>query len=157
MDKGILVDDKLRTNYPNIYAAGDVAQALDLVHGDYRVATSVANAQAQGEVAGSNMAGVEKPFRGVVPSNTMQIYGTSFTCMGTAIPPGPGYEEITGPYPKDGVYKKLVLKDGKLVGTMLLGEIGEARAAEELIARGADLSAVKDRLFTEGYQLEQLL
>jgi nitrite reductase (NADH) large subunit len=157
IDKGILVDDKLRTNFANIYAAGDVAQALDLVHGDYRVATSVANAQAQGEVAGSNMAGVEMSFRGVVPSNTMQIYGMSFTCMGIAIPPGPGFEEITGPYPRDGVYKKLVLKDGKLVGAMLLGEIGEAKTAQELIARGADLSAVKERLFTEGFHLEQLL
>jgi nitrite reductase (NADH) large subunit len=156
VDKGIMVDDKLRTNITNIYAAGDVAQALDLVHGDYRVATSVANAQAQGEVAGSNMAGVERSFRGVVPSNTMQIYGISFTCMGIAIPPGPGFEEITGPYPRDGVYKKLVLKDGKLVGAMLLGEIDEAKTAQELIARGADLSAVKDRLFTEGFQLRQL-
>jgi nitrite reductase (NADH) large subunit len=157
VDKGILVDDRLRTNVANVYAAGDVAQALDLVHGDYRVATSVANAQAQGEVAGSNMAGVEKSFRGVVPSNTMQIYGISFTCMGTAIPPGPGFEEITGPYPRNGIYKKLVLKDGKLVGAMLLGEIGEAKTAQELIARGADLSAVKDRLFTEGMQLKDLL
>jgi nitrite reductase (NADH) large subunit len=156
VDKGVLVDDKMRTNFANIYAAGDVAQALDLVHGDYRVATSVANAQAQGETAGSNMAGVERSFRGVVPSNTMQIYGISFTSMGTAIPPGPGFEEITGPYPRDSVYKKLVLKDGKLVGALLLGEIDDAKTAEELIARAADLSAVKDRLLTEGFQLRQL-
>lgn len=156
VEKGVLVDDHLRTNVPNVYAAGDVAQALDLVHGDHRVATSVANAQAQGKIAGSNMAGVDRVFHGTVPSNTMQIYGIAFTCMGLSIPTGPGYEEITGQYPTKGVYKKLVLKEGKLVGAMLLGDISEGKVAQALIAQGRDLSAVKDRLLTPGTELADL-
>lgn len=156
VDKGVLVDDHLRTSVPNVYAAGDVAQALDIVHGDHRVNTSVANAQAQGEVAGSNMAGTDRVFRGTVPSNTMQIYGIAFTCSGISIPIGPGYEEITGQYPKEGAYKKLVLKDGRLVGVMLLGDISEGRLAQELIAQGRDLTAVKDRLLTPGTELADL-
>ena len=157
VDKGVLVDETLRTNIPNIYAAGDVAQALDLVHGDYRVNTSVANAQTQGEVAGSNMAGVARSFRGAVASNAMQIYGISFACSGIAIPPGPGFEEITGMYPRGDVYKKLVLKDAKLVGAMLLGDIAENKAVQELIAQGRDLSNVRDRLLTDGFDLRQLV
>ena len=137
MDKGVLVDDKLRTNFPNVYAAGDVAQALDLVHGDYRVNTSVANAQAQGEVAGSNMAGVEQSFRGAVPSNTMQIYGIELHLHGHRHPARSGLRGDHRPVSQGRRLQEAGAQGRQAGGAVLLGEIGESRAAQELIARGA--------------------
>ena len=55
------------------------------------------------------------------------------------------------------MYKKLVLKDNKLVGVVLLGDISESRAAQELLAQGRDMSDEKDRIFGEGFDLRNLV
>lgn len=156
-DRGILVDDRLRSNLPDIYAAGDAAQALDRSSGEHRIVTSWLNAQRQGEIAAVNMSGGEAVLEGVVPYNVIVIYGLPVACIGLDLPPeNEEYEVLTGDYPRDGKYRKLVLREGILVGATFIGEIGEARAAEELIRRGVDLSAWRDRLFLPGFDLRQL-
>lgn len=157
-DRGVIVDDRLRANLPDIYAAGDVAQALDTSSGEHRVVTSWLNAQRQGEVAGSNMSGGDAVLEGVVPYNVIVIYKLPVACIGLDLPPdGEGYEVLTGDYPRDGKYRKLVLRDGVLVGATFIGDIGEARSAEELIRRRADLSPWRDRLFAEGFSLRDIV
>jgi|YelNatPaOPRAMG01_1025707.scaffolds.fasta_scaffold29393_4 NAD(P)H-nitrite reductase large subunit len=157
-DRGILVDEHLASNLPGIYAAGDAAQALDRSSGEYRVVTSWLNAQRQGEIAGTNMSGGDAALEGVVPYNVIVIYGLPVACVGLDLPPeGEDYEVLTGDYPRDGQYRKLVLREGVLVGATFIGEIKEARAAEELIRRGADLSAWRARLFHPDFDLRQLV
>ncbi|MDI6873373.1 NAD(P)/FAD-dependent oxidoreductase [Candidatus Solincola sp.] len=157
-DRGILVDERLLSNLPDIYAAGDAAQALDRSSGEHRLVTSWLNAQRQGEIAGTNMSGGEAVLEGVVPYNVIVIYGLPVACVGLDLPPeGEGYEVLTGDYPRDGRYRKLVLRDGVLVGATFIGEIGEARAAETLIKRGIDLSAWRGKLFQPGFDLRQLV
>ncbi len=157
-DRGILVDEHLRSEIPDIYAAGDVAQALDVSSGEHRLVTSWLNAQRQGEIAGTNMSGGDVALEGVIPFNVIVIYGLPVASVGFDLPPGEeGYEILTGDYPRDGKYRKLVLKDGVLVGATFIGETGEARAAETLIKRGTDLKGWRDRLFQPGFDLRQLL
>ncbi len=156
-DRGIIVDDHLRCNLPDIYAAGDAAQALDVASGEHRVVTSLLNAQRQGEVAGTNMSGGDAALEGVVPYNVIVIYKLPVACIGLDLPPDEeGYEILTGDYPKDGKYRKLVLRDGILVGATFIGDIGEARFAEALIRKRADLSSWRDRLFREDFNLRHL-
>ncbi len=158
VDRGILVDEGLRANLQDVYAAGDAAQALDRASGEHRVVTSWLNAQRQGEIAGINMSGGQAALEGVVPYNVIVIYGLPVACVGLDLPPEEeGYEVLTGDYPRDGKYRKLVLRDGVLVGATFIGEIGEARVAETLISRGADLSAWRDRLFQPGFDLRRLV
>jgi nitrite reductase (NADH) large subunit len=158
LDRGIIVDDHLLTNQPDVYAAGDVAQAYDVVHGDHRIVTSYLNAQRQGEVAATNMSGGEAALGGVVPYNVIVIYGLSVAGIGLNQPPDEeGYELLTGDYPKGEEYRKLVLKDGILVGSTLIGDIGEARAMETLIKMSADVSPWRDRLFEPGFDAKALL
>ncbi|MCL5966766.1 MAG: FAD-dependent oxidoreductase [Deltaproteobacteria bacterium] len=57
---GILVDDRLRTNLPNIYAAGDCAELFDWESGQSRINFGWRSAGRQGQLAGENMAGAEK-------------------------------------------------------------------------------------------------
>lgn len=157
VDRGVVVDDRLRSNAPDIYAAGDVAQALDTASGEHRVVTSWLNAQRQGEIAGINMSGGDAFLEGVVPYNVIVIYGLPVACIGLDLPPDEGgYEVLTGDYPRDGKYRKLVLKDGVLVGATLIGDIVEAQSAEALIKKRADLTAWRDRLFQEGFDLRRL-
>ncbi|MDY6794516.1 MAG: FAD-dependent oxidoreductase [Actinomycetota bacterium] len=157
-DRGIIVDDHLLTNRPHIYAAGDVAQAYDVVHGEHRVVTSWLNAQRQGATAGINMSGGSEALGGVVPFNVINIYGLSIASIGMDKPPGDEtFEVLTGDYPRGMEYRKLILRDGVLVGANLIGDIKEARALETLIKSRADISAYRDRLFEPDFKAGDLL
>lgn len=156
--RGVIVDDRLRTNQEDVFAAGDVAQAYDVVHGEHRVVTSWLNSQRQGEAAGINMSGGDAALGGVVPFNVITIYGLPVASIGLGLPPeGEGYQSLSGDYPKEREYRKLVLRDGMLVGAVLIGDIREARALEALIKAQADVSGYRDRLFEPGFDANQLL
>ncbi len=157
-DRGVIVDERLRANQPDVYAAGDIAQAYDVASGENRLVTSYLNAQRQGEIAGTNMSGGEAALEGVIPFNVIVIYGLPVASLGLDLPPDQeGYEALTGGYPKGGKYRKLVLHDGVLVGGTLIGNIGEAQAIESLIKMQADVSSYRDRLFKPGFDAKQLL
>jgi NAD(P)H-nitrite reductase large subunit len=157
-DRGVLVDERLRTNQPDIYAAGDAAQVLDPASGEHRLVTSYLNTQRQGEVAGTNMSGGDAAMEGIIPFNVIVIYGLPVASLGVDLPPDKeGYEVLTGDYPRDDQYRKLVLSKGVLVGATLIGSIGEAQAIESLIRMRADVSAFRDRLFEPGFDARQLL
>jgi len=157
-ERGIIVDEHLRANRPDIYAAGDIAQALDVASGEHRLVTSWLNTQRQGEIAGINMSGGDAALEGVVPFNVIVIYGLPVASLGIDIPPEKeGYEALNGDYPKDGKYRKLVLRDGVLVGGTLIGNIAEAQAIESLIKMQADLSPYRERLFEPGFDAKKLL
>ena len=157
-DRGVMVDEGLHANRPDIYAAGDIAQVLDSASGEYRMVTSYLNTQRQGEVAGSNMSGGDEAMEGIVPFNVIVIYGLPVASLGVDTPPDEqGYEVLTGDYPKDSQYRKLVLEEGVLVGANLIGNIGEAQAIESLIRTGADVSPWRDRLFEPGFDARKLL
>ena len=72
VNTGILVDRKMRTNIPDVYAAGDVAEGLDFFSGQPGVNAITPSAIQQGKVAGANMAGTETEDRGWV-SECLQI------------------------------------------------------------------------------------
>lgn len=157
-DRGVIVDEHLRANKPDIFAAGDIAQAYDAASGEHRLVTSYLNTQRQGEVAGTNMSGGDAALSGVVPFNVIVIYGLPVASLGMDVPPGEeGYETFTGDYPKDGKYRKLVLQNGNLVGASLIGDIGEAQAIESMIKERSDISPYRDRLFEPGFDAKKLL
>ena len=157
-DRGVLVDEHLRADAPDVFAAGDIAQAYDAVSGEHRLVTSWMNTQRQGEVAGINMSGGEKALEGVIPFNVIVIYGLPVASLGVDLPPdGKGYEALSGDYPKDGKYRKFILRDGVLVGASLIGDIGEAQAVETLIKMKADVSSYRERLFEPDFDAKKLL
>ncbi len=157
LNLGIRVDDHMRTNVPNVFAAGDVAEAFDVVHQEHRINTSYMNARRQGEVAGINMAGGDEAQAGTIPFNLIRIYGLSVTCMGLSLPPDEGYDVFTGPYPEGDQYKKLVLKDDVLVGATLIGDVKEATKLEELIKKGVKVGEGKEKLMGGDFDLGELL
>jgi 3-phenylpropionate/trans-cinnamate dioxygenase ferredoxin reductase subunit len=157
-DRGILTDERLRASKPDIFAAGDAAQVLDPASGEHRLVTSYLNTQRQGEVAGTNMSGGDAAMEGIVPFNVIVIYGLPVASMGLDLPPDEeGYEVLTGDFPRDGQYRKLVLSRGALVGATLIGNIGEAQAIESLIRMRADVSSFRDRLFEPGFDARRVL
>jgi NAD(P)H-nitrite reductase large subunit len=153
LGKGILVDDHLRTNYPNIFAAGDAAQVFDSLRGEAILHFGWQSAWEQGALAGANMAGQDLTYSGRLRTLSLQIYGLDFFSLGEANPQGPGYKAMTGDYPEMGIYKKLVLKEGRVVGGLFLGSISEAGAVEELILSRAEISRVDKKILLRLFDL----
>ena len=83
-DRGILVDEYMQTSVPDIYAAGDCAQAVGAIGGLWSTARD------QGLIAGANMvmtnAGDRKKYQPVLPANTLKIAGIDFTSAGNLDP-----------------------------------------------------------------------
>lgn len=90
-DRALVVDEFMRTSDPDVYAAGDVAQALELVSGEKRVVGIWKNAAVQGAVAGkaiaAELAGAtpnpDQAFAGSISTNTIAVNGTLFISAGT--------------------------------------------------------------------------
>jgi phenylglyoxylate dehydrogenase epsilon subunit len=143
VDAGILVDDWMRTNLPNIWAAGDVAQARGFWGGNV-VNGILPNAVEQGRIAGFGMAddaGVV-PFPGAVPLNTYSFFGQQAISVGRGCTRG-GFEIAESGVDADGVYRRIVLKDGRLVGIATINDFVDAGIMWQLILRRTDLSSVK--------------
>ena len=91
MNQALIVDDFMRTSDPDVYAAGDVAQATELISGEKRIVGTWKNAAEQGACAGrtiaAELAGTEIPknarFTGSIPANTIAVKGTLFISAGT--------------------------------------------------------------------------
>ncbi len=143
VDTGILVDDLMRTNVANIWAAGDVAQARGFWGGNV-VNGILPNAVEQGRIAGAGMAddaGVT-PFAGAVPLNTYSFFGQQAISVGRGNSCD-GFEIEDSADEANGVYRHIVLNDGQLVGIATINDFVDAGIMWQLIRRGTDLSAVK--------------
>lgn len=128
VDRGIKVDDHMRTSAEGVFAAGDVAQAKDLLFGDDRVIPIWTNAYNQGFCAGKNMTGTDIEFSGSLAMNSISFYGLPTISVGTVNPPedDDSYEVAVALDEKKKSYRKLVFQNDKLVGYVLVGDIDMA-------------------------------
>lgn len=147
-DAGILVDDSMRTNVANIWAAGDCAQGKDFF-GERAVLNPILpDAAEQGRIAGMAMAGDSglKAYAGGVPLNTYGFFGRHAISVG-ATPVGA--EERVRHDESRGRYLRIAVKDGRLQGIFGVNEFFDGGVMRQLILRQTDLSAVLDRLLAE--------
>ena len=127
VNRGIVVDENLKTSAPDVYAAGDVAEALDFLWKEPRVTPIWPNAYSQGFIAGQNMVGAERKYGGGLAMNSIGFYGLPTISVGIANPPeDEGYEVLTYVDEEKEVYRKLVFKGDKLVGCVLVGDVDKA-------------------------------
>jgi len=140
VNKGVVVDAHLRTSAEGIYAAGDVAEFEGRCYG---ILPAVWD---QAPIAAANMAGREALYRGTTPSTTLKVVGVDLTSIGEVNPEGEGFGELRRAEPAAGRYTKLVLRDGRLVGAILLGERRRVRLFDRLVKSQADVSAYAEQL-----------
>lgn len=132
LSKGILIDERCRTNVEDIYAAGDVAEGVDPITGRPTVNATWPNAIEQGTVAGLNMAGKEIPCRRNLRFNTFTLFDLPCASIGFVTAEA-GLQEVVH---KDGdIYRKLAFRDGFLVGAVLIGDTNEAGVLASLVER----------------------
>ena len=146
-DRGVLVDDWMRTNAGNVWAAGDVAQARDFFERRKIINGILPDAVGQGRIAGMAMAGDvgAKPYAGGVPLNTYAFFGQQAVSVGVqegALDPS-GVEVHKQVDAEHASYIKIVLKDGRLAGIFGINAAFDPGIMWELILRRVDLRAVK--------------
>jgi len=151
VDRGVVVDEQLRTSATDIYAAGDVAEFEGTVYGIIPAAIE------QARVAAANMiADGSAVYRGTVPATTLKIVGIDLTSLGEATAAGDELVVLRQAEPGTGVYRRLALRDGKIVGAILLGDTQGSQPLKQLIATGRDVSAYGDRLLDKSFDLKAL-
>jgi len=122
-NRGIVVDDRMRTNVEGVWAAGDVAEHRGLTYGLWTVARE------QGQVAGLDMAGQPTEYTGSLPSSLLKITGINVFSMGD-VKAGGSY--LSGG--DDESYKKLVVdKDQKPVAAMVVGDKSAITTAQKIM------------------------
>ena len=162
LDRGILVNEHLQTNDPDIFAAGDVAQAYDPLS-RRSVLDSLWNpARDQGHVAGLNMAGRKTGYLKSPPFNVTRLAGLTTTIIGAV---GRGHDEdvigiargdsetwrdlpdaIVAQSGFDINHMRLLIGEKKLIGAVLMGNQTLSWPLEKLIAGGADISPIREKL-----------
>lgn len=115
---GVLVDSKMKTNLEDVYAAGDVAESPNFYTGNPGVNPIWPSAVDQGAVAAQNMAGREVSYDGWLPMNVLSFFGHRAVSIGVL--EGEGCEVLKAVSPEKKEYRKLVLKDNRLVGASFL-------------------------------------
>ncbi|MCL5104857.1 MAG: FAD-dependent oxidoreductase [Armatimonadetes bacterium] len=148
---GIIVDETLKTSIPDVYAAGDVAETIDIVTGEQTVNAIWPAAAEQGRIAGANMAGDHKTYVGSMRMNSAEFFGLPLISTGLVKPKWPGYEILTRCSGHSETFRKVVLKDNVVVGVVLVGEIHSAGVYASLMRKKVDVSSVKDRLLDSNF------
>ena len=135
--RGVVVDNRLATSHPDVHAAGDVAEHLGVLYGNWAVA------QGQGALAGMNAAGLDAPFGGVPRSHTLKVLGLDVVSIGQFTPLDGSYRAFADE--TEGAYRSFVFRDGVLVGANLVGDASLAGKVKAAIESRRDFSGLLSR------------
>jgi len=147
VNRGIVVNRRMETSYPGVYACGDVAEAHDFVHGQDRVIPIWPGAHIGGRVAGLNMAGADTEYSGSTNMNTLSYFGLNIASGGIVIPPDDSYEVFRKQLKYH--YQKIVLKDDRIVGFVFAGNIEKAGIILCMMREQTDVSGIKKGLISK--------
>jgi NAD(P)H-nitrite reductase large subunit len=155
-NKGILVDNFMQTNIKDIYAAGDCCEAKDLLLDINRPIAIWPIAVKQGKIAGYNMAGLKREYPGSFAMNSVELCGIPTISVGETCPEGKDYQVLDYFDQEKSIYKKIVLKNNRIVGAIFVGDIERAGIYTGLIKDQLDTTSFKKYLLKEDFGLISL-
>jgi len=168
--QGILVDAHMQTSAEGVYAAGDVAEAPvspserpgGVLSGSTELAEVLSkgwvanwmNAVQQGRVAGRNLAGEKVLYAGSVRANAFRLVGLPIISVGEVDGAGGDCFASLAMTSRAQVYRRLVFRDGRLIGTIQVGgDVTDVGILSSLIKSGADVADLQESLFADGFAL----
>jgi nitrite reductase (NADH) large subunit len=149
IDKGVKVDDTMKTSRDGIYAAGDLIEHRGRFYGIWPAAME------QGKVAGAAMAGQAAKYEGTLPSNVLKVVGIDLMAAGDIDADGK-MEAIVHQNEAQKTYRKLVIQDNFLVGAILLGDIRGSAEIQAAIRKKTDVSRLKGELSQADFDFKRL-
>src|SRR6201994_4208421 len=141
VNRGVVVDDHLQTGVPNVFALGECAEHRGTCYG------LVEPAYEQARVLARHLAGASASYIGSVVSTNLKVSGVGVFSAGDFMG-AEGSESIVLSDFKHGIYKKLVIAEGKLTGALVVGDTTDALWYLELIRGAAPIAAIRsDMMF----------
>ncbi|HEX3812730.1 MAG TPA: FAD-dependent oxidoreductase [Mycobacteriales bacterium] len=143
VDRAIVVDDQLRTvDDENIYAVGECAQHRGQVYG------LVAPLWEQARVLAAHLTGARSgtTYAGSRTATKLKVAGVDVATMGVKAPELESDEHVVFSEPRRGVLKSVVIRDDRLIGATLVGDVGRAASLIQAFDRGLPLPADRARL-----------
>ncbi|MDO8490422.1 MAG: FAD-dependent oxidoreductase [Dehalococcoidia bacterium] len=155
VNRGIVVDRHMKASLDDVYACGDVAEAADVLLGGNRVLPIWPSAYIGGRVAGLNMAGISTEYPGWVSHNAFNYFGLAIVSAGAVETDGePGHEVLTWSDKESS--RKVVVKENRIVGMVLSGDIQRAGILFNLMREKIDVGSFKATLLSPGFGLVSL-
>jgi nitrite reductase (NADH) large subunit len=136
VERAIVVDNHMRSvDDPNVYVVGECAQHRGYVYG------LVAPLWEQAKVLADHITGrnPQAAYHGSKVATKLKVMGVEMAAMGETEPSDERDEIVQFTEPKKGTYKKLIIRDGRLVGGILLGDISKAAYLMQAFDRGTPL------------------
>lgn len=149
-DKGIVVDDHLQTSHPDIFAAGDNVQHRGKLYGIIPASFN------QARTAAFNITGQKKKYEGTIPSNTLKVVGLDVTSIGVVNPEEGTCEEFRKIIKEKGIYKKVVIQGGKIIGAIWMGTKEKVNDVNRLILQEVDVEKWKSSLLEDDFDFSIL-
>jgi NADPH-dependent 2,4-dienoyl-CoA reductase/sulfur reductase-like enzyme len=150
INQGVIVDERLRSNVPNVYAAGDVAEGRDLISGQAAVHAIEPTAQEHGRVVGANMAGKFVSYKGSLIINIVEVCHLDAASFGAW---DDAKAEAISSLKKDrNAYRKLLFTGDRLTGAIIIGRSNDIWTTNDvgmlkgLVQTGVSLAKCKDYL-----------
>ena len=151
-DQGILVNDRLRTNHPQVFAAGDCAQGPDFSTGGRSVHAVQPTAADHGRIAALNMAGRDAPYKGSLVMNVLDTIGL-VSCSFGQWEGADGGESAEMADPDGYRYINLQFADDRLVGAITLGRTDWVGVMRGLIQTKVPLGPWKEKLLHDPHRI----
>ena len=151
-NRGIVVDNMMQTNVPDVYASGDVAEAYDFIMNQNRLLPLWPLAVLEGQVAGYNMAGKKTTYLGGTNMSSLKYFGIPIVSIGLAnAKEDPALEVLVKQDAERNIYKKIVLKNNIIVGLTLVNSIERAGILFYLIKNGINVKKFKQKLLEDDF------
>jgi ferredoxin-nitrate reductase len=151
--RGVIVNERLQTSDPDIFAIGEIAEFKGTLYG------ITAAAEQQAEVMARFMNGnIASYYKGSLFMNIIKIHGFDLCSIG--LPESPNdkdYEEIVFIDKAKRYYKKCIIHEDKLVGAILIGDKSEFQEFKELITNKTELSEKRIQLLRSGNKADPVL
>lgn len=150
INRGIVVDDRMQTSIPEVYAAGDVAEGYNFIEEKMMEIAIIPNAYYQGETAGANMAGGSKTYNEGFIMNSMPLMDLPIISAGVS-EDREGMEIITKYIPEKDTYKKFYISGNRLAGYLLINEVDRAGIYTDMVRNKSDITAFRSSLGAEDF------
>ncbi len=145
VDRGLIVNDYLQTSVPDIMGAGDVIQHAGRVYGIIPASFN------QARIVAQNFMGQIKKYEGTIPSNTLKVVGIDLTSIGVVHPEDKSCEEFRREDQKQGIYKKIVVRNGKVCGFICIGTKKNVSEISQLISQKVNVEKWKESLLDDDF------
>lgn len=146
---GVIVDDHMRTNLENIYAAGDIAEFCGKVGGLWPIAIE------QGKTSGYNIVGKDVSYTGLLPVTTMNAFNLNVFSVG-AIDEASATLTLVDDRGDDNSYKRIFIKDNTIIGAIVIGETKYNNMLKKFVSDKTDISGLDLSNISVNELLEQL-